>query len=216
MIVAGLAMSGHRLQSLTGAVESWVELALSLPIVLWAGKPFFVRALQSLIHYSPNMWTLIGLGTSAAFIYSVIATVAPSVFPPSFVVMGRFPVYFEAAAVIISLTLLGQVLELNARSRTCAAIKSLLGLAPRRLDGSTPMERKRTSRSRAFRAGRFADGLGEHRADGHTGTTLQSPHAADGGPRGRIFCGDGGQCRVVDITRLGFVWACPKLGLRAD
>jgi Cu+-exporting ATPase len=129
VIVALLAMTGHRLQSLNGAMEAGIELALSLPIVIWAGWPFFVRALQSLIHWSPNMWTLIGLGISAAFLYSVIATLAPGIFPASFVVMGRIPVYFEAAAVITSLTLLGQLLELNARSRTSAAIKSLLGLA---------------------------------------------------------------------------------------
>jgi Cu+-exporting ATPase len=129
--VAVLAMVGHGVPWLNGATESWIELALSLPIVLWAGMPFFVRAVQSVIHRSPNMWTLIGLGTSAAFIYSLIATLAPSVFPASFVVMGRVPIYFEAAAVIISLTLLGQLLELNARSQTSAAIKSLLGLAPK-------------------------------------------------------------------------------------
>jgi P-type Cu+ transporter len=131
VIVAVLAMAGHRVQWPNAAMESWIELALSLPIVLWAGKPFFVRAVQSVIHHSPNMWTLIGLGTSAAFLYSVLATLAPGVFPTSFVVMGRVPVYFEAAAVIISLTLLGQLLELNARSQTSAAIKSLLGLAPK-------------------------------------------------------------------------------------
>jgi Cu+-exporting ATPase len=112
-------------------MESWIELALSLPIVLWAGKPFFVRAVQSVIHRSPNMWTLIGLGTSAAFLYSLVATLAPGEFPASFIVMGRIPVYFEAAAVIISLTLLGQLMELNARSHTSAAIKSLLRLAPK-------------------------------------------------------------------------------------
>src|ERR1700722_6000131 len=131
VIVAILAMMGHRVQSLNGTQEAWIELALSLPVVIWAGRPFFVRALQSLIHRSPNMWTLIGLGTSAAFLYSVIATLAPGVFPASFAVMGQVPVYFEAAAVIISLTLLGQLLELKARSQTSAAIKSLLGLAPK-------------------------------------------------------------------------------------
>lgn len=77
------------------------------------------------------MWTLIGLGIAAAFIYSVVATVMPSVFPASFMAMGRVAVYFEAAAVIISLTLLGQILELKARSQTSAAIKSLLGLSPK-------------------------------------------------------------------------------------
>jgi len=90
-----------------------------------------VRGAQSIANRSPNMWTLIGLGTGAAFVYSVVATVAPQVFPASFVSMGRVAVYFEAAAVIISLTLLGQILELKARSQTSAAIKSLLGLAPK-------------------------------------------------------------------------------------
>ncbi|MBC7435933.1 MAG: copper-translocating P-type ATPase [Bdellovibrionales bacterium] len=129
--VTFLAMAGHRLQWFDMARQSWIELVLSVPIVLWAGWPFFVRGFQSVIHASPNMWTLIGLGTSAAFIYSVVATVAPGVFPASFVAMGRVSVYFEAAAVIISLTLLGQILELKARSQTSAAIKSLLGLAPK-------------------------------------------------------------------------------------
>jgi P-type Cu+ transporter len=131
IIVTVLAMAGHRLQWFDMVTQSWIELALTLPIVLWAGWPFFERAVQSVLHRSPNMWTLIGLGTSAAFIYSVVATLAPSVFPASFVSMGRVSVYFEAAAVIISLTLLGQILELKARSQTSAAIKSLLGLAPK-------------------------------------------------------------------------------------
>lgn len=106
-------------------------LVLSLPIVLWAGLPFFSRGWQSLANRSPNMWTLIALGTGAAFVYSVVATAAPGIFPASFVSMGRVGVYFEAAAVIISLTLLGQMLELKARSQTSAAIKTLLGLAPK-------------------------------------------------------------------------------------
>jgi Cu+-exporting ATPase len=131
IIVAVLAMAGHRLQWFDMATQSWIELAISLPIVLWAGWPFFVRGAQSVANRSPNMWTLIGLGTSAAFVYSVVATVAPQVFPASFVSMGRVSVYFEAAAVIISLTLIGQILELKARSQTSAAIKSLLGLAPK-------------------------------------------------------------------------------------
>ncbi|MEJ8855909.1 heavy metal translocating P-type ATPase [Variovorax robiniae] len=131
VVVAFLAMAGHRLQWFDMATQSWIELALSLPIVLWAGWPFFERAVQSVVHRSPNMWTLIGLGTSAAFVYSVAATVAPEAFPATFQSMGRVAVYFEAAAVIISLTLLGQILELKARSQTSAAIKSLLGLAPK-------------------------------------------------------------------------------------
>lgn len=130
LVVLALAMLGERLHLMDMATQSWVELVLSLPIVLWAGWPFFSRGWLSVVNRSPNMWTLIGLGTGAAFIYSVVATVAPEVFPASFMSMGRVGVYFEAAAVIISLTLLGQVLELKARSQTSAAIKSLLGLAP--------------------------------------------------------------------------------------
>ena len=130
-MVLALAMLGERLHLMDMATQSWVELVLSLPIVLWAGWPFFSRGWLSVVNRSPNMWTLIGLGTGAAFIYSVVATVAPEVFPASFMSMGRVGVYFEAAAVIISLTLLGQVLELKARSQTSAAIKSLLGLAPK-------------------------------------------------------------------------------------
>ncbi len=131
VVVTVLAMFGHKLQWFQMATQSWIELVLSVPIVLWAGQPFFVRMAQSIANRSPNMWTLIGLGTGAAFVYSVVATVAPGVFPASFVSMGRVAVYFEAAAVIISLTLLGQLLELKARSKTSAAIKSLLGLAPK-------------------------------------------------------------------------------------
>ncbi len=130
-IVFVLAMFGHRYQWMDMATQSWVELVLAIPIVLWAGWPFFTRGWQSVVNRSPNMWTLIGLGTGAAFVYSVVATLAPQVFPDSFISMGRVAVYFEAAAVIISLTLLGQVLELKARSQTSAAIKSLLGLAPK-------------------------------------------------------------------------------------
>ncbi len=131
LAVTFLAMFGHQLGWFDMAVQSWVELVLTLPIALWAGWPFLVRGVQSVAHRSPNMWTLIGLGTSAAFAYSVVATVAPQVFPDSFISMGRVAVYFEAAAVIISLTLLGQILELKARSQTSAAIQSLLGLAPK-------------------------------------------------------------------------------------
>jgi Cu+-exporting ATPase len=131
VVVTFLAMAGHRLPGLDIGTQTWLELVLSIPIVLWAGQPFFVRGWQSVMNRSPNMWTLIGLGTGAAFVYSLVATVAPGVFPASFMSMGRVGVYFEAAAVIISLTLLGQVLELKARSQTSAAIRSLLGLAPK-------------------------------------------------------------------------------------
>lgn len=131
VLVTVLAMAGHRLNWFDMATQSWIELFLSIPIVLWAGWPFFSRGWQSVINRSPNMWTLIGLGTGSAFVYSVVATVAPQLFPDSFVSMGRVSVYYEATAVIISLTLLGQLLELKARSQTSAAIKSLLGLAPK-------------------------------------------------------------------------------------
>lgn len=131
VVVTVLAMFGHRLQWFESTTQTWIELVLSIPIVLWAGWPFFSRGWQSVVNRSPNMWTLIGLGTGAAFLYSVVATITPQVFPDSFISMGRVAVYFEAAAVIISLTLLGQVLELKARSQTSAAIKSLLRLAPK-------------------------------------------------------------------------------------
>ena len=133
VVVFSLAMLGHQLvlfDSLTKN-QNWVEFFLATPVVLWAGYPFFARCVHSFINRSPNMFTLIGLGTGAAFIYSVVATIAPGLFPASFSMNGRVSVYFEAAAVIISLTLLGQILELKARSQTSAAIKSLLRLAPK-------------------------------------------------------------------------------------
>ena len=131
VVVAFLAMAGHQIFPGGLPAQSWIELVISTPVVLWAGWPFFVRWLQSVRNRSPNMWTLIGTGVAAAFFYSVAATVAPGLFPPSFVAHGRIGVYYEAAAVIVSLTLLGQILELRARSQTSAAIKSLLGLAPK-------------------------------------------------------------------------------------
>ncbi len=131
VVVTVLAMFGHALAWFDMATQSFLELALATPVVLWAGLPFFARGVQSIARRSPNMWTLIALGTGSAFAYSVAATVAPGAFPDSFFSMGRVAVYFEAAVVIISLTLLGQILELKARARTSAAIKSLLGLAPK-------------------------------------------------------------------------------------
>ncbi len=131
LVVVVIAMFGHRLAWPPLAVQPWLEFALSAPVILWAGWPFFVRGAQSVINRSPNMWTLIGLGVASAFVYSVTATLAPQLFPAGFKVNGRVGVYFEAAAVIVSLTLLGQMLEMRARSKTSAAIKSLLGLAPK-------------------------------------------------------------------------------------
>jgi len=131
VVVTIIAMVPGPFDALLGAARPWVELALATPVVLWSGWPFFRRWATSIVTRQPNMWTLIGTGTGAAWIYSVVATVAPGIFPESFQVDGHVAVYFEAAAVIISLTLLGQVLELKARSETGAAIKALLGLAPK-------------------------------------------------------------------------------------
>jgi len=141
VIVLTLAMFGHQFPAISATTRTWIELLLSTPVVLWAGWPFFVRWAQSIANRSPNMWTLIGTGVGAAFGYSVVATLWPDLFPASFREHGRVGVYFEASAVIVSLTLLGQLLELKARSSTSAAIKSLLGLAPKtarriREDGS--------------------------------------------------------------------------------
>ena len=131
LVVFLLAMFGHVFLEMGLPGQNWIEFALSTPVVLWAGWPFFTRWAQSLARMRPNMWTLIGFGVMAAYGYSIVATIAPGFFPPTFAAHGRIGVYFEAAAVIVSLTLLGQILELRARSQTSAAIKSLLGLAPK-------------------------------------------------------------------------------------
>jgi Cu+-exporting ATPase len=109
----------------------WIELALATPVVLWCGWPFFVRAAASIVSRHLNMFTLIGMGTGAAYFYSVAATLFPAAFPASFRAMGVLPLYYEPAAVIITLVLLGQVLELRARDKTSGAIRELLGLAPK-------------------------------------------------------------------------------------
>jgi Cu+-exporting ATPase len=112
--------------------QAWLQLLLASPVVLWAGWPFFVRAWQSIVFRSLNMFTLIGLGVSVGYLFSVIAVLIPGIFPASFRdAHGNVPVYFEAASVIVTLVLLGQVLELRARSQTGSAIKALLGLAPK-------------------------------------------------------------------------------------
>jgi Cu+-exporting ATPase len=126
-----IAMGGHRWMPMAPGAMSWLELALATPVVLWAGWPFFIRCIDSIRNRSPNMWTLIGIGVAAAYIYSVLGTLFPGLFPAEFREAGRVAVYFEAASVIVSLTLLGQVLELKARSQTSAAIRALLGLQPK-------------------------------------------------------------------------------------
>jgi Cu+-exporting ATPase len=127
-----LGMFGEKLGlRLPGTERNWIEFVLASPVVLWGGWPFFERFWASLVNRSPNMFTLIGLGTGAAFLDSVVAVLFPQVFPASFRGMdGSVPVYFEAAAAIVTLVLLGQVLELRARAKTSTAIRALLKLAP--------------------------------------------------------------------------------------
>ena len=142
--VVVLEMGGHLFgfHLLAGKASNWVQLLLGTPVVLWAGWPFFVRAWASLKNRSLNMFTLIALGTGAAWLYSIVGTLAPGLFPQELRDHdGAIPVYFEAAAVITVLVLLGQVLELRAREKTSGAIKALLDLAPKtalrvRADGS--------------------------------------------------------------------------------
>jgi len=131
-IMASDLLPGRPLQQFLGHEAGWVELALATPVLLWAGWPFFQRAWASIIHRSLNMFTLIAIGTGAAYLYSLVAVVAPQAFPASFRDnSGNLGLYFEAAAVIIVLVLLGQVLELRARSMTGSAIRALLELAPK-------------------------------------------------------------------------------------
>jgi P-type Cu+ transporter len=113
------------------AMITWIEFVLATPVVLWAGLPFFERGWNSIVRWKLNMFTLISIGIGTAYVFSVIATLAPGIFPDTFRTEGRVPVYFEAAAVITTLVLLGQVLELRARSHTSSAIRALLGLQPK-------------------------------------------------------------------------------------
>ena len=119
------------LQLVPAEINHWIQLALATPVVLWSGFPFFARGLQSLRTRRLNMFTLIAMGTGVAFLYSCVAVIWPNLFPAAIHIEGRIPVYFEAAAVIIQLVLLGQLLELKAREKTSSAIKALLGLAPK-------------------------------------------------------------------------------------
>ena len=161
---------------------AWAQMILATPIVLWGGAPFFARGWASIVNRYPNMFTLIALGVGAAYGFSVVATLAPGMFPPSFREDGHVGVYFEAAAVIVVLVLLGQVLELRARSRTSSAIRALLNLTPhiahRLADGvetdvelaqvgrrgSAPRPSRRARAGRRHGRGRLDDG---RRIDGH-------------------------------------------------
>ena len=133
--VIALEMGGHLTNLhmwLPAEISNWIQLVLATPVVLWAGWPFFERAWASLVNRSLNMFTLIAMGTGVAWVYSVVATVAPGLFPPAFRGPdGAVAIYFEAAAVITVLVLLGQVLELRAREQTGGAIRALLDLAPK-------------------------------------------------------------------------------------
>ena len=127
-----LEMSGHfGAHWLSATVGNYLQFALATPVVLWAGWPFFVRGWQSLVTRNLNMFTLIAMGTGVAYVYSLVATFAPGIFPDAFRMHGAPAVYFEAASMITVLVLLGQVLELRAREATSGAIKALLGLAPK-------------------------------------------------------------------------------------
>jgi P-type Cu+ transporter len=133
-LAMGEMFAPHAFSWLNPRAAAWLQFALATPVVLWGGWPFFVRGWQSIVHKSPNMFTLIALGTGAAYAYSVLATFAPGIFPDSFrdaMHGGGIALYYESAAVIVTLVLLGQVLELRARSQTSSAIRSLLGLAPK-------------------------------------------------------------------------------------
>src|SRR5712692_56600 len=136
--MGGHLVGGHGWADQT--LSNWIQLAFATPVVLWAGWPFFVRGWHSLVTRNLNMFTLIAMGVGVAYVYSVAATVAPAMFPSTFRDHdGAVAVYFEAAAVITVLVLLGQVLELRAREATSGAIKALLNLAPktaRRIDES--------------------------------------------------------------------------------
>ncbi len=217
-----LAMSpmlpGHPMQYLLSEKASaWAQFLLSTPVVLWAGWPFFQRGWASLVHRSPNMFTLIALGTGTAYLYSVVATLFPSLIPQSFhLASGAVPVYFEAAAVITVLVLLGQVLELRARGRTTGAIRALLGLVPKtaRLlhdDGreeDVPLDQVRVGNRLRVRPGEKVpvDGLileGTTSVDESmvTGESMPVEKAAGGRVTGGTINGSGGL--VIQADRIG-------------
>jgi Cu+-exporting ATPase len=131
LAMADMFAGGSLTQAIGRPAVNWVSLALATPVVFWCGWPFFERMWSSFAHASPNMFTLIGIGVGAAYLYSAVATIAPGIFPGSFRMAGHVGTYFDTTVVITDLVLLGQVLELRARHRTGAAIRQLLGLAPK-------------------------------------------------------------------------------------
>ena len=155
LLAMGPHLFGWQLPSPWGRMAGWVEAVLASVVVIWGGAPFFKRGWNSLKPWSPNMYTLIALGTGVAWVYSAVAFLLPAIFPPSFRdTHGHVAVYFESAAVIVTLVTLGDFLELRARRRTGAALKALLGLAPKtahRLDAAGQRERRATGRGAARR-----------------------------------------------------------------
>ena len=131
LTMADMVLGGTLMPAIGMNTVNWISLVFAAPVVLWAGSPFFARGWQSIVNRSPNMFTLIALGVGSSFVYSAVGTMAPSMFPEGFRVHGVVQTYFDTAVVITALVLLGQVLELRARSRTSSALKQLLGLAPR-------------------------------------------------------------------------------------
>src|SRR5262249_384966 len=131
LAMAHLLPTWEHSEWVSGTVSRWAQFILSTPVVLWAGWPFFQRGWRSLVNRHLNMFTLIPMGVGAAYLFSALAMLFPGAFPESFVRHGKVDIYFEAAAVIVVLVLLGQVLELRARKRTGSAIRALLDLAPR-------------------------------------------------------------------------------------
>ncbi len=200
-----------------GRTFSWFQLALATPVVLWGAWPFFERGWASIVNRSPNMFTLISLGTGAAYIYSVAATLFPAIFPNSFRDHhGNVPVYFEAAAVITTLVLLGQVLELRARGQTSSAIRSLLALAPktaRRLrdDGTeedVPLDQARVGDRLRVRPGEKVpvDGVViEGRSAVDESMVTGEPIPAEKGPGDRLIGGtvNGTGSLVMRAERVG-------------
>ena len=186
-------LPGQPLQhALPPAWMTWSQFLLATPVVLWGGWPFFVRGWASVVNRHLNMFTLIALGVGAAYAFSVVATLAPGLFPASFRTHGdQVGVYFEPAAVIVVLVLLGQVLELRARSRTSSAIKKLLGLAPttaRRVDAAgaeqdVPLEHVHVGDRLARAARRTGAGRRRrHRRHDH-GRRVDGDRRADSGRR---------------------------------
>ena len=216
--VLALEMSGHLgARLLPPSLAVWIQFALATPVVLWAGWPFFQRGWMSVANRSPNMFTLIALGTGAAYLYSLVATFAPGIFPAGFRGMGgTVPVYYEPAAVIVVLVLLGQVLELRARDRAGDAIRALLNLAPktaRRLtrsggDEDIPVDRVQVGDRLRIRPGEGVpvDGVvldGDSAVDEAMVTGEASPSAKSAG--GRLVAGtvNGTGALVMRAERVG-------------